>query len=590
MPYQKIEDVNSSIRGIRPRVTLEQANEIAAMADAIVPENPDGAWAIAISNFKKNNVVRGGKWMKRKKRIGANELAQELYRGEGERHRIVSTVHEGKLWTRVELDDEPITEAATVKSLAQRLARDITLILAERTLPAALRKEIEDVRAALKRTWADLSDEADMDKPNETEAVVKPTIKENGDTTGIALQTPTWGAKSFADLDAAHNTQESIEEAYKRVSQLQTLVYNVLGDATVTNKPAAIKNIADEFVALITELMGEPTAPEGEMPPAESAPIETPTLQEGEVQFAESASGAALQLIEEAAPSDNGARAPVTVNFAMIQPGAGNQRDKRWYPADVLRRDAHVFEGADIFVTDHKDNERSERMKVGKVKAVSKFTSSGAPIAQAILFDPETAEKTRNRAASGELATLECSILGQGISKPGKIDGKEYNVVEALTRGIALELVSKAGAGGHALNISESEIMPKGGNVSDPKIETPAANTSEAATPPAPVTIQENQTPPAPPEPVFLAEADVKQTLAATNLPQVARDRLATTRYADDKQLREAITAEVDFVKKLTESGAPFGQGATQPVPTTVSEADHAARLDAIDRKYGLKR
>ena len=51
-------------------------------------------------------------------------------------------------------------EAATLKTRAQALMRDMTAILALRDVPEAVRKEIEDVRRIFKRTWADLADEA----------------------------------------------------------------------------------------------------------------------------------------------------------------------------------------------------------------------------------------------------------------------------------------------------------------------------------------------------------------------------------------------------------------------------------------------
>ena len=61
MPYSKYEDMNPSLKGIKPKITLAQGNLIASWADAI----GDGGWGIAISKFKKSYTVRGGKWVKR---------------------------------------------------------------------------------------------------------------------------------------------------------------------------------------------------------------------------------------------------------------------------------------------------------------------------------------------------------------------------------------------------------------------------------------------------------------------------------------------------------------------------------------------
>ena len=78
MPYKKFSDVNPSVRGIKPKVTLAQANKIAEWADAITEgDNAKGAWAIAISQFKKLYTVRGGKWVERASLEKQKEAEQE---------------------------------------------------------------------------------------------------------------------------------------------------------------------------------------------------------------------------------------------------------------------------------------------------------------------------------------------------------------------------------------------------------------------------------------------------------------------------------------------------------------------------------
>lgn len=67
MPYKSIKDANPAIRGIKPKVTLAQANLIAKWADAI-PEDDDGAkspWAVAIAQFYKLYKKEGGGWVKK---------------------------------------------------------------------------------------------------------------------------------------------------------------------------------------------------------------------------------------------------------------------------------------------------------------------------------------------------------------------------------------------------------------------------------------------------------------------------------------------------------------------------------------------
>lgn len=67
MPYTSMDDVNPSIKGIDPPVTLSQANTIAEWADKIeAEESADNPWAVAIAQFKKAYEVEGGKWVKKK--------------------------------------------------------------------------------------------------------------------------------------------------------------------------------------------------------------------------------------------------------------------------------------------------------------------------------------------------------------------------------------------------------------------------------------------------------------------------------------------------------------------------------------------
>jgi hypothetical protein len=63
MPYSKWSEVNDSIKGIDPQVTLGQANSIARCADTV--EDVDSPWAVCIANFKRSHRVEGEKWVKK---------------------------------------------------------------------------------------------------------------------------------------------------------------------------------------------------------------------------------------------------------------------------------------------------------------------------------------------------------------------------------------------------------------------------------------------------------------------------------------------------------------------------------------------
>jgi len=66
-PYDSLKDVNPALKGIEPSISLVQANQIATQADAIGTDEKKNGWAIAISQFKKNHIIKDGKWVKKEK-------------------------------------------------------------------------------------------------------------------------------------------------------------------------------------------------------------------------------------------------------------------------------------------------------------------------------------------------------------------------------------------------------------------------------------------------------------------------------------------------------------------------------------------
>jgi len=347
---------------------------------------------------------------------------------------------------------------------------------------------------------------------------------------------------------------------------------------------AAQVNKLREAQAVISEILKWASYDDGEPEPEDEEDMEA-----AETELAESASGFAIGLAETQLPLDGGNRAPVEIDLKIIAPGAGNKHDNHWYPADMLRRDANVFEGVDVFVTDHRENERSERTKVGKIKSIVGFTEDGGPIGRTVLYDPELAEKTRNRASAGELGTLHCSILARGDARDGKVDGRKYKIVEAITRADAVDLVSRAGAGGRALSLAESE---SGGESMDEErndaIEEQEAGPTEE--PLEEVTLQEQQEPEEEtPAPAMLEPEKVQELVEATNLPDAAKAKLSEAEYADEEAVKAAVAVEVAYIKEVTGSGKPFAQGAgsaPEKRPRTAEEAD--ADFDRILTEVGM--
>lgn len=64
-PYNNRDDMNPALKGIDPPITVAQGNEIAKQADAVGTDDKKNGWAIAISSFKKNHIVKDGHWVKK---------------------------------------------------------------------------------------------------------------------------------------------------------------------------------------------------------------------------------------------------------------------------------------------------------------------------------------------------------------------------------------------------------------------------------------------------------------------------------------------------------------------------------------------
>ena len=73
MPYSKLGDINPSLKGIDPPISLGQANAIAKQADAVGSDK--GGWGIAIKHFKDSHEVKDGKWVE--KNVNSNKEVKE---------------------------------------------------------------------------------------------------------------------------------------------------------------------------------------------------------------------------------------------------------------------------------------------------------------------------------------------------------------------------------------------------------------------------------------------------------------------------------------------------------------------------------
>lgn len=147
------------------------------------------------------------------------------------------------------------------------------------------------------------------------------------------------------------------------------------------------------------------------------------------------------------------------LDFKLIEPGFGNTRDNNYYPKEVLRRDAHKFEGIQMHEVQHDDKMRTTRTWVATItEAGKRFTDSGAPICQAFIHDGAFMERCKNLEEGGLLTKLQNSIVARGVTVKSKIGDKLGNIVQEITVPKYVDFVTQAGAGGHALALYSEAI------------------------------------------------------------------------------------------------------------------------------------
>jgi hypothetical protein len=431
MPYKSLTEINPSLRGIKPPITLEQANTIAAQAEGVGTDEKKNGWAIAIANFKKANTVRKGKWVKR------DEMAKK------------------------------------------------------------------------------------EDMPKETPP--KATEMDYG-SMGIE---PTYGATSFDQLDQMRQADETTEKLGELIGDLTSMMTNICYSAIETDKGASLQRLLDDFMVRAQEVIANPTT----------------ETEETAVEMAESYAVEASEIVslEETQPD----KSVLAMDVKIIKPGWGNTRDNNFYPADMLKRDAGKFVGAKMYETDHKDAEKSTRTWVSTITGINGFTSDGAPIARVAVHDPNFAERIKNLKGAGILEKMECSIYGSAKGKAGyEQGGRSGKLIEAISDISSVDWVTKAGAGGHVVGLSESAA-------SEEKIMETETKTIEASR----VIVTDKPAE----EPVFLSEAEVRQELDKSKLPPRAVTRIGAAKYAKIEELQAEIKAEKDYIAEIAGSGRVFG-------------------------------
>lgn len=166
---------------------------------------------------------------------------------------------------------------------------------------------------------------------------------------------------------------------------------------------------------------------------------------------------AGVEPLQEGAYDEAKATLPVTI----IQPGF-NKSKKRYYPAEMLKRDFKVFEGMKMFV-DHSTVTQDRSRPEGSVRDwggnLSKLwvDGDGTIRGEAAIIDEQLKLKLKNLREHKQLPTMGISIRAIGEGHETEIEGQRTLLVERLLKGRSVDFVTYAGAGGQVEAIESQE-------------------------------------------------------------------------------------------------------------------------------------
>lgn len=147
------------------------------------------------------------------------------------------------------------------------------------------------------------------------------------------------------------------------------------------------------------------------------------------------------------------------LTITVIKPGWS--KNNRYYPVELLKQRANIFEGAKMFAdhaTEQQDKQRPEgsvKDWVGTITAV-KAEADGTIKATANIHDEGFKTNLTNLKKAGNLSQMGVSIRAFGECKQGQAEGKKGPIVESLLRCKSVDFVTFPGAGGQVEAMSEA--------------------------------------------------------------------------------------------------------------------------------------
>jgi len=305
-------------------------------------------------------------------------------------------------------------------------------------------------------------------------------------------------------------------------------------------------------------------------------------------------------------------RATITV----IKPGF-NVSEDRYYPAEMLKRDYKVFEGAKMYAdhpTEAEDQQLPERsIKSGGWVAVLKDVTcdeAGVVSGVAEIIEPWLMVKLATLRDKDMLKEMGVSINAVGSAAKDTIDGKETLVIETLVACRSVDFVTEPGAGGivtfyesdrnrdidlieltalrerrpDLIKAIESEVRKeihtevKKVMENEKKIEDLEGQITTLTT--ERDQLKETADKAEKDKAKADAQATIKEAVDKAELPVAAKEKLIE-RFKDAEAaegIAEAIQSEIDYIAKLSESVKVKGLGATKVDP----EKDHKALVESF--------
>lgn len=240
-----------------------------------------------------------------------------------------------------------------------------------------------------------------------------------------------------------------------------------------------------------------------------------------------------------------------TLTMTILRPGVS--KNKKLYPAAVIKRDHKMFEGAKMFINHATDAEMRTRPEgdlnawAAQIKETFIDPTDGRMRGRAVVVDPIFEKKCENLAEAGLLPELGVSIRAIGEASPAEADGQAVDLVERFVKVRSVDFVTFAGAGGQVEALESAT-----NDEDDVELLTEA-------------TLRERR-----PDLVELIESSAQEAMSNMKTTEVqlteAQELAKTEKARADKaeaELREAqatqakATATVELTKLLTEAKLP---------------------------------